>query len=224
MAARTASRLLLMSLRYRSSRLIATLSRRLVQGLSLPTARRALLVVASVVLAPALASAHCDTVDGPVVADARTALTQSDVTPVLKWVRPSDEAEIRRAFEQAVRVRRSGGEAQQLADRYFFETLVRVHRAGEGAPYTGLKSEKPEPVIQFTDEALASGSAESLLGKLDAHMRAEFTRRFNAAKSARAEAASSVEAGRRYVAAYVELTHYVEKLHDALVPAAGHHH
>jgi hypothetical protein len=30
--------------------------------------------------------AHCDTLDGPVVAAARQALQQRDVTPVLKWV------------------------------------------------------------------------------------------------------------------------------------------
>jgi hypothetical protein len=30
-------------------------------------------------------------------------------------------------------------EAKALADRYFFETLVRLYRAGEGAAYKGLK-------------------------------------------------------------------------------------
>ena len=32
-------------------------------------------------------SAHCDTLDGPVVAMARIALDKGDVTPLLKWVR-----------------------------------------------------------------------------------------------------------------------------------------
>jgi hypothetical protein len=83
--------------------------------------------------------AHCDTLDGPVVQTARTALEKGDITPLLKWVRVEDEKEIKDAFEKTLAVRRKGAEAKELADMYFFETLVRIHRAGEGAPYTGLK-------------------------------------------------------------------------------------
>src|SRR5512140_2714587 len=86
---------------------------------------------------PSPARAHCDSMQGPVVAAARVALQKGDVTPALRWVKPADEAEIHRAFAQAMSVRKAGGTARDLADRYFFETLVRVHRAGEGAPYTG---------------------------------------------------------------------------------------
>ena len=80
------------------------------------------------------AAAHCDTLDGPVVADARTALAQGNVAPVLKWVRPADEKEIRTAFARTTAVRNLSPEAEILADLYFFEALVRIHRAGEGAP------------------------------------------------------------------------------------------
>src|SRR5512145_18046 len=90
-------------------------------------------------LVPRAAIAHCDTLDGPVVKDARAALDSKDVTAVLKWVRQDKEAEIREAFQHALGVRALGSEARALADRFFFETLVRVHREGEGAPYTGLK-------------------------------------------------------------------------------------
>jgi hypothetical protein len=89
---------------------------------------------------PGIASAHCDTLDGPVVMTAKAALEKGDVTPVLKWVRKEDEKEIREQFKKTLTVRAKGPEAKELADMYFFETLVRIHRAGEGAPYTGLKS------------------------------------------------------------------------------------
>jgi Family of unknown function (DUF6448) len=79
---------------------------------------------------PALA--HCDTMDGPVVRDARVALDSRDVTPVLKWIAPGKEGEIREAFQHAVTGRALSAEARTLADRLFFETLVRVHREGEG--------------------------------------------------------------------------------------------
>ena len=47
----------------------------------------------------------------------------------------------------------------------FFETLVRIHRAGEGVAYTGLKpAETPvDPGIEAADKALEKGSAEDLL-------------------------------------------------------------
>lgn len=83
---------------------------------------------------PALpALAHCDAVTGPVVTAAREALESGDVNRILPYVQPEAEAELTTAFELAMAVRTSGGAAQDLADRWFFETAVRLHRAGEGA-------------------------------------------------------------------------------------------
>src|SRR5512135_1543516 len=94
------------------------------------------------------AAAHCDTLDGPVVSAARKALDTGDINLVLAWTQKNDEKEIRSAFDKARAVRKAGGQAKDLADTYFFETLVRVHRAGEGAPYTGLKpTGETEPAI-----------------------------------------------------------------------------
>ncbi len=97
------------------------------------------------------------------VKTARAALEEGDVTPVLKWVAKEDEVGIRDLFKKTLIVRAKGKEAKELADMYFFETLVRVHRAGEGAPYTGLKSEPVEPVIQAADKTLESGSVDQLM-------------------------------------------------------------
>lgn len=106
---------------------------------------------------PLLAYAHCDTLDGPVVQTARESLEKSDITPVLKWVQVKDEKEIRAAFDKALAVRAMGPEAKELADMYFFETLVRIHRAGEGAPYTGLKpGAAVDPAVALADKALES--------------------------------------------------------------------
>ncbi|HET7826503.1 MAG TPA: DUF6448 family protein, partial [Anaeromyxobacter sp.] len=114
--------------------------------------------LAAVLLAPAGARAHCDTLDGPVVTSARTALETGKLEPVLAWVRPGDEREIRDAFAKTRTVRKGGGEARELADRWFFETLMRVHRAGEGAPFTGLQpAGSPDPAVAAADRFLASG-------------------------------------------------------------------
>ena len=97
------------------------------------------LASAVLLLAPTAASAHCDGLDGPVVTAARKALESGNVNLVLIWVQKNDEAEIASAFQKTLSVRKLNAQVKDLADTYFFETLVRVHRAGEGEPYTGLK-------------------------------------------------------------------------------------
>jgi len=118
--------------------------------------------VAFLVATPA--SSHCDGLDGPVVAAAQKALALSDASAVLIWVKPRDEAEVRHAFDEALGVRKLGPQARQMADRYFYETLVRLHRAGEGAPYTGLKPAGRDlgPAIPLADKAVSSDSDQQI--------------------------------------------------------------
>jgi len=172
---------------------------------------------------PALA--HCDTADGPVVADAKDALERADVTPVLKWVRPGAEAEIKAAFARTLAVRGKGPEAQALADQYFFENLVRIHRAGEGAPYTGiLPAGTPiEPAIALADQALDSGNADQLVKGITHHVEEGIRERFARAAAAKKQADASVAAGREFVEAYVEFTHHVERLHLDATTSVSHH-
>jgi hypothetical protein len=175
-------------------------------------------------VAPRAVIAHCDTLDGPVVADARQALDKGDPTPVLKWVRKEDETEIREAFAKALAVRGKGPESKDLADRWFFETLVRVHRAGEGAPFTGLKpAGAVEPVVAAADKALDAGSVDALAKEVAAAAEKGIRERFARAAAKKAHAAHSVEAGRAYVEAYVEFVHYVERLHGDAAGAAHRH-
>ncbi len=41
--------------------------------------------------------AHCDTLDGPVINDAKIALEKADAAPVFKWVEEGKEAEVETA-------------------------------------------------------------------------------------------------------------------------------
>jgi hypothetical protein len=166
---------------------------------------------------------HCDTMNGPIIPEARAALEKGDVTPVLKWVKAADEAEIRAAFVKAVAVRTKGPEARDLADRYFLETLVRLHRAGEGAPYTGLKDKPVEPIIAMADKALADGSADEMIRKMNGHIANAIQDKFSKALEAKKGKDKSVEAGREFVEAYVAYMHYVEGIHAAVMAAGGHH-
>jgi hypothetical protein len=167
-------------------------------------------------------AAHCDSLDGPVVKAAKRALDTADVTPTLKWVRETDEEEIRRAFADALSVREMGPKARELADTHFFETLVRVHRFGEGAPYTGLRpaGSAVEPGIAAADVAVESGSPEALVQQMSEEIAAGIRRRFARVSETSQHADESVAAGRAYVEAYVDFIHYVERLHEE----AGAHH
>ncbi len=112
--------------------------------------------------------AHCDTMDGPVITEAKKSLETGDITPLLKWVRAEDEDLIRKTFDKALSVRKLSPEAAELADRLFFETLVRVHRAAEGAPFTGLKPEGTgiSPAEAAADKALDEGSVDELASNI----------------------------------------------------------
>ena len=190
--------------------------------------RKATHLVLSAVAAIAIAwspaaSAHCDTLDGPVVSAARKALDAGDVNLVLIWVQQRDEAELRKAFQKTVAVRKSGAEARELADQYFFETLVRIHRAGEGAPYTGLKpAGKPEPAVAAADKALESGTLEPARRLIAERSQKGLEKYFHEVTAKKKYKPGDVAAGRAYVGAYVQYVHYVERLHDAAeVPAAS---
>jgi len=184
------------------------------------------LIIVSIVLCfiPDIAGAHCDTLAGPVVITAKAALEKGDVTPVLKWVKKENEVEIREAFTKTLAVRKQNKEAKELADMYFFETLVRIHRAGEGAPYTGLKpGEAIEPIIAESDKALESGSVENLVKDVKDAVAKGIQDKFTHAKETKKHADESVEAGREYVEAYVVFTHYVERLYNDATAKVEHH-
>lgn len=169
--------------------------------------------------------AHCDALDGPVVRDARLALERGDPTPVLKWVDAKGEAEVREAFRAAMAVRGQGEEARKLADRYFFETLVRVHRAGEGEGFTGLKpAGSTDPGIAAADRALEAGSATALSQALTARLAEGVATRFRHALELKRHAGDSVDAGRAYVAAYVDYIHFVEEADRLARQGAPHLH
>jgi Family of unknown function (DUF6448) len=183
------------------------------------------LVCALALGAPGPALAHCDGLDGPVVKAAQKALDTRNVALVLIWVQAKDESEIRAAFEQTLAVRGLSPQAKELADRYFFETLVRVHRAGEGAPYTGLKPAGRDlgPAIPAADKAIDSGTIDPVAKLLTDAMQEKLREHFHEALTAKGFKPSDVASGREYVKAYVEFIHYVERLYESITtPAHGH--
>ena len=181
-------------------------------------------LAAVALLAPTPSRAHCDTLDGPVVEAGRKALENGQLAPVLAWVQAEDEGEIKGAFAHARAVRKLGPEAKSLADTFFFETLVRVHRAGEGAPYTGLKpaGQKLPPAIVAADAAVAKGSAAAVEELLVESVRHGLHERFAKVKAQKVPG-GDVAAGRAWVAAYVPFIHWVEAVDGASAGGGGAH-
>lgn len=167
--------------------------------------------------------AHCDTLDGPVAVEVRGALAKGDVTPVLKWVTAADETEVRDLFARVIKARAQGPDAKEVAERFFLETVVRLHRQSEGAPYTGIKpAGTMEKVVAMADKAIEAGTGEEMAGRIGHHATQAVTEKYQALMEARKHKDESVEAGRAYVAAYVVFLHFVEGLHNQLHGAAGH--
>ena len=163
---------------------------------------------------PIFAFGHCDTMDGPVVKAAKMALATKNINYVLIWVHEKEEAEIRSAFTKVSRVRGMGREARDLADRYFFETVIRLHRAGEGEPYTGLKPSGTEDTALFVeiDKAIEKGSVSAITGKFPADERSAIEERFREVTAKKKFGVNDVAAGRRFVESYVTFLHFVEKI------------
>jgi hypothetical protein len=170
-------------------------------------------VAAPLSLLPVAARAHCDTLDGPVVKTARTALDSRDPRPVLAWVKSEHEPEIRAAFLAALEARTGAVGSSDASDRRFYETLVRVHRAGEGAAYTGLKPAGAGvgSGVRAADQAVDTGDLShlerTLLEAVRSGLRARFTK-----LGVHPPPGKDVAAGRDWVAAYVDFVHHVERL------------
>lgn len=168
-------------------------------------------------LAAVAAYPHCDRMDGPVVQAAQAALKTGQVERVLIWVRASDEPSINAAFA-AARKDRSREQA-------YLETVVRLHRAGENAPYEGIKPAGGDlgPAIPAADASAASGTPNDVMGVLHQAIANGVNERLKALNAARNYDPKDVEAGRQYVRAYVDFLHYVDGLHKAAGGAASSH-
>lgn len=168
---------------------------------------------------------HCDSMDGPVVTAAKRALEANDASIALAYVPEQGEDEVRRAFEAALRIRDQGPPVREVADLYFFETVVRVHRAGEGAPYSGLKPAGLDhgPVIPVAERAIDSGSPDRLVELLTSRVEEEVRKRFDHVMALKAVADGDLVANRAYVAAMLDLEVWSHQLYQATTASAHEH-
>ena len=189
-----------------------------------------LLVILSIVfgtllilLAALPASAHCDSYDGPVIKDATKAIETNNVNLVLKWVIKEQEKETTTLFNKTYQLKNGDKEVYAIVEKHFFETLVRLHRETEGAPYTGLKpAGTTKQIIQMTDKALQEGNVDDFLVKLNNHINKVVREKYQKVAELDKVKDNSKEQGRAFVEAYVDYTHTVEAIDDLLEHGGGH--
>jgi hypothetical protein len=184
-----------------------------------------LLVLAQV---PA-ARAHCDSVGGPVASAALRALESGNINLILPFVPAAAETELTDAYNHSRSVRVLTPDAKDLSDRYFMETAVRLHRVGEGAPYTGLKPAGTDfgPAIPAAEQALERGSIEPLAELLSEELMHALAERFEGAKQTQTASkepvdAAGVAAARSRVGAELGFIGYVEAIYLAIMGGAPH--
>lgn len=171
---------------------------------------------------------HCDSLDGPVVVAARKALEEGRVELVLPFVPAEGEAEVASVFEKTMASRGASAAVGAVADTWFFENVVRIHRAGEGAPYTGLKPAglSEGPVIPVAERALETGSSDELIGVLHDVVAEQVKHRLDHAMERKTHAVAGVAEAREYVEAMLGLQVWSHKLYLAALASAhgGEHH
>lgn len=174
---------------------------------------------------------HCDSMDGPVVTAARRALEAMDVDVVLPYVPVGAEAEVRDAFDLSLKASAPNSEAQSVAERWFFETVVRLHRAGEGAPFTGLKPAGLDvgPVIPAAERALENGEPDELVEVLCSIVRDQVERRHRHAMALKAHAGDGVPQAREYVESMLGVQVWAHGIYKQLMAdphahGGGHEH
>ena len=187
-------------------------------------------LTAGLLVGAQVAYSHCDSVDGPVAKAVEKALTSGNVYPVLAYAPATAEAELRASFDQARRVRTMGSEARPLADRSFLETAMRLHRAGEGAPFTGVKPAGIDygPAIPAAERAVETGDLRTLRAVLVAEIDHALQQRLahvrESQKATREpQSASEVAAARERISAELGFVTFAENLRQAALGKFAEH-
>lgn len=183
-----------------------------------------LLLASFVLIFTSTVFAHCDTESGPTAVDARKALETGNFNIAAIWVGEEQTQELRDSFDQSLAVYKMGGEAKELAERYFMTTAVRLHRQAEGMSFTGLKPAQPlPPVIAKAEKTLETGNLQPITELLATEMQKETQKWFQKALDAKnSYDGDNVEAGREWVDAYVKYVIFVNGLYKTIQAGPAH--
>jgi len=187
------------------------------KNLKMRTVLTTLLVGLFLLLFNAPIYAHCDSYDGPVIKDALKALDSNKVELVLKWIDSDQEKEVIALFNKTYKLKKGDKEVYTIVEKHFLETLVRLHRETEGAPFTGLKpAGSMTPLVEMADSSIDNNTINEVSKAVLSHLEEVIKERYANVMKLHKTKDNSVEEGRAYVHAYVEYTHTLEALEHIL--------
>lgn len=168
--------------------------------------------------------AHCDSENGPTAVDARKALEKENFEIAAKWVGEKRTEELRNTFEEALEVYQMGGKAEELAEKHFVSTTVRLHREAEGMSFTGMKpAQKLPPVLAAAEKSLETGNLEPVTDLLSKELKKETGKWFKKAIAAKKNyEGDNLQAGRKWVDAYVKYVIFVNGIHKTIREGPAH--
>lgn len=155
---------------------------------------------------------------------AREALERGDVNLILPYAPKTAEPELKQAFEKTVKARTLEGETKELADRWFFETAVRLHREGEGAPYTGLKPAGLDvgPVLPRAEKAIEEEDANELVRFLSKTVEEEIRKRMDKIITTKHFEPNDVDMAREHTEAVLDLELFSHHVYTFMTTGGGH--
>jgi hypothetical protein len=154
--------------------------------------------------------------DGPVVSACKMALDTGNVNYALPFVPKKAEEELSLAFEKTVKARKLGVDAAEVADLWFFETAVRLHREGEGASFTGLKPAGLDwgPIVPLAEKDIENEDPTDTIEFLKRMVEEKMLEKFEAVISKKDYQSDDVDAAREYIEAmlnFVLSSHHLYK-------------
>ena len=166
---------------------------------------------------PLAAQAHCDSADGPVVTAAKQALEKNDVNLAFPYVGPQYEKEVAIAFDKAMAGGAAGGEARAVAEIYFAETTVRLHRATENAPYNGIQpaGQNYGPALPAAEKAIETGNTEELKRVLNEAVSKQVDEQYRNVTAKKVEPNASVNDKRESIEAQFGFEKYALGLYES---------
>jgi Family of unknown function (DUF6448) len=162
---------------------------------------------------------HCDTMDGPVITACKKALETGNVNYVLPFAPKKAEEELKHAFNLTLKARELGEDANEVADLWFFETAVRLHREGEGASYTGLKPAGLDwgPVVPRAEKDIEKEDPTETIEFIKGVVEEEMLKKFDAALSAKDYDINDVDAAREYTESMLHFVLFSHQLYKYII-------
>jgi hypothetical protein len=149
--------------------------------------------------------------EGPVIKAARRALKTGNMNYVLVWVPEESEKKLKNLFEKTFCEQRAGKDGQNIAIGWYFETVSRLHCAGERALFTCMKNAGPDEstVILKAERAIETGDEKEIAEFVPKNYEDDFRHRFRDVMEKKNYAMNNVTAGRVYVAAFIDFIRYL---------------